>query len=1146
MVLDPFPTDGEQPRKRRRPASTSPASSSEFPSDVSGDRPVPPGYRLHRFEVYNWGVFDGSVYTLEPRGQTTLLVGENGSGKSTLVDALLTLLVRPQTRNYNVAAGAAKNERDERTYIRGAYDRTVGEDGRPQIQYLRQGGNQYTVLLAVFGNHSTGEFVTICQVLYLNSENGVERIYAYGQADRTIVRDLSGLTSGATLARQLRERGFETTTSYQQFFLWLQRQTGLKAKAMDIFNQTVAVKDVQRLDVFIRQHMLEKQPWNDRVTKLLTHFSELSEAHRMLVRIRQQNELLLPIISAGEIYRAQVVELEASQKTLKALPIYFARENIELLGPLCSIWQQQLHFHDSEIVRLDGLLDRQRRDIARLEHEIENAGGDRLKRLPSLIEQAIELGNVKRQNLDRFRRFLRGCGIETAITSPDQFHRVRGEITARRGTLEEQRNRIRKRSADLQYEIGRVSRQLQEDRAEAEALERRKGNLPQSLIAMRERMCSDLRFAASELPFAAELLEVRQEERRWEGSIENVLHGFARSLLVPQEYYARVADYVDATRLADDQGRGQRLVYLRVAMRGTFKNDKTNPTSLASKLRYREHSLTPWLRAEIEDRFDYKACETIEQFAACESSAMTIHRHIKKGATRHEKDDRFASDDRRSFVLGWDNREKRLALREAIREQERELEHLQKRGADVDLEMDQATAALDHLQNALGFDDYDQVDSARHDFEVSQLQLEKQRLEDSSDVIHELKRKAAALRGEVNGYQHDRDQHLSTRTRTEHELRNGAKLLEGARQRISNFRAAGEWEFIEPCFEIFKSQFPTKLSLENLITLPERLEREQRQETEKLAESLKPSERDVTSAMGRYLRAFPEDNLDLDPDISSLDSFAALYDRISKDDLPRHEERFKNRLNEKVLHEVGILNSSLENDRQEIRDKIEQLNGALRKLQWKPGTYMRLEATDMADREIHEFRRELASCLSGTLEGTAEANEATFVRIEKLVAKLRDPASERWRDKVVDVRNWFNFAAQEIVVETEQARSYYEGGTGQSGGEKGKLAFLVLVAAIAYQYDLDPDGENRKRFHFVMVDEMFSRSDDAHAEYALDLFQRFGLQLLIVAPLDAKARVTEPYVGTYVHVIKNKATHRSELITITAEQLRDNLADEES
>jgi len=138
------------------------------------DRPPLQGFRLAKLEVYNWGTFDGSVYSVHPAGHTTLLVGENGSGKSTLVDAMLTLLVRPQTRNYNVAAGASKNERDEKTYIRGAYDRTVGDGGRPQIQYLRSGSGHYTALLAVFGNEVTGACFTICQVLYLNHENAVE------------------------------------------------------------------------------------------------------------------------------------------------------------------------------------------------------------------------------------------------------------------------------------------------------------------------------------------------------------------------------------------------------------------------------------------------------------------------------------------------------------------------------------------------------------------------------------------------------------------------------------------------------------------------------------------------------------------------------------------------------------------------------------------------------------------------------------------------------------------------------------------------------------------------------------------------------------------------------------------------------------
>jgi uncharacterized protein YPO0396 len=337
--------------------------------------------------------------------------------------------------------------------------------------------------------------------------------------------------------------------------------------------------------------------------------------------------------------------------------------------------------------------------------------------------------------------------------------------------------------------------------------------------------------------------------------------------------------------------------------------------------------------------------------------------------------------------------------------------------------------------------------------------------------------------------------------------------------------------------EQLRNRLTEKFDFVSMASLPDQTERKLRFDYEQAMERIKPAERELLSSMMRFLRKFPDEQTDIDASVDSLESFEALEKRIAYDDLPKHEERFKHRLNEKVLHEIGLLNAGLEADRQEIRDKVYQLNEALKLLEWKKGTFMQLETSDSTDREIQDFRRDLTGCLSNTFEDTAEVNELTFTRIQKLVEKLRDDNNSRWREKVIDVRNWFNFAAREIVRETGEGRSYYDGGTGQSGGEKGKLAFLVLVAAIAYQYDLDPNADESDRFHFVVVDEMFSRSDDQHAEYALQLFDKFRLQLLIVAPLDAKARVTEPYVGTYLHVLKNKDTHRSELVSVTAEDI---------
>ncbi len=151
--------------------------------------------------------------------------------------------------------------------------------------------------------------------------------------------------------------------------------------------------------------------------------------------------------------------------------------------------------------------------------------------------------------------------------------------------------------------------------------------------------------------------------------------------------------------------------------------------------------------------------------------------------------------------------------------------------------------------------------------------------------------------------------------------------------------------------------------------------------------------------------------------------------------------------------------------------------------------------------------------------------------------KLRDENNVRWREKVVDVRNWFSFAARELVAETGEVRSFYDGGTGQSGGEKGKLAFLVLVAAIAYQYDLEPDADSSDRFHFVMVDEMFSRSDDQHAEYALELFRALPSATANRCPARCQSPSNRPYVGHLLACRQEQANHRSELLSITADEL---------
>ena len=70
--------------------------------DFAAD-PALSGFRLSRLEVFNWGTFDGRVWTLRADGRNALLTGDIGSGKSTLVDAVTTLLVPAHRVAYNKA-----------------------------------------------------------------------------------------------------------------------------------------------------------------------------------------------------------------------------------------------------------------------------------------------------------------------------------------------------------------------------------------------------------------------------------------------------------------------------------------------------------------------------------------------------------------------------------------------------------------------------------------------------------------------------------------------------------------------------------------------------------------------------------------------------------------------------------------------------------------------------------------------------------------------------------------------------------------------------------------------------------------------------------------------------------------------------------
>ncbi|HAV0157998.1 TPA: hypothetical protein JFV33_005030 [Salmonella enterica] len=98
-------------------------------------------------------------------------------------------------------------------------------------------------------------------------------------------------------------------------------------------------------------------------------------------------------------------------------------------------------------------------------------------------------------------------------------------------------------------------------------------------------MCEALDLTESDLPFIGELLQINLTQQHWQGAIERVMHGFALSLVVPDNCYQQVSEFIESKH------PGGRLVYYRIRQKGYALLPALSSGELHKKITL--HDLTP-------------------------------------------------------------------------------------------------------------------------------------------------------------------------------------------------------------------------------------------------------------------------------------------------------------------------------------------------------------------------------------------------------------------------------------------------------------------------------------------------------------------------------------------------------------------------
>jgi uncharacterized protein YPO0396 len=650
--------------------------------------------------------------------------------------------------------------------------------------------------------------------------------------------------------------------------------------------------------------------------------------------------------------------------------------------------------------------------------------------------------------------------------------------------------------------------------AELASLRRRRSNIPARALLLRERLCRDLGLEEDALPFAGELLQVRPEERAWEGAIERVLQSFGLSMLVGDSDYARVAQWVEGTHL------GVKLVYYRVRASTLRVPPQLHADSLVRKLAVKpDSSFYQWLDVELAQRFNYACCESLEQFRR-EPLAITRAGQIKGRNERHEKDDRHRIDDRSRYVLGWSNEQKIAALEKEAHDLETLMQHAAGELARLEHEKTQIEARLEQLQRLEAYESFRELDVGSIAVEIHRLEQEHRALKEASNVLQTLKTQLDVLESSLRTLEaqlKNSERELSVTQLKREQADDAARTCEQIVQEVPIDTRARLFPVIEA---LRVAELPAHtLTVESCENREKDLRDvvQARMDAEnKVAQRLAEK---IVGAMQSYRKEYPLDSHELDASLAAAPEYEKILDRLESDDLPRFEARFKQLLNENTIREVANFQSQLGRERQTIKERIESINHSLHDIDYNEGRYILLEPNLSADADIRDFQQELRACTEGALTGSDDESysEAKFLQVQRIIERFRGregftEIDRRWTRKVTDVRNWFSFSASERWREDDREHEHYTDSGGKSGGQKEKLAYTVLAASLVYQFGLEGGSGRARSFRFVVIDEAFGRGSDESARYGLELFRRLGLQLLIVTPLQ-KIHVIEPYVA---------------------------------
>lgn len=1134
---------------------------------------------LEELQVVNWGGFHGH-HRLPFHRQATLLSGGSGTGKSTLLDAY-TALMMPHSVAFNGASndsgtGRARNEsggqRTLLTYLRGKQGVNDETGGASSENLLRGAGHATWGAIAATFVSANGDRFSALRVFFVPASAAEvaaisNRMATFpGPLDLTLLAEpMRHHTAGKPLANLITATwsGAKVFAKYSEFSHTLFTKLGIGdgggdgSKALDLLARIQAGRPVNSVNALYRDLVLDTPATFADADRALQHFDVL---HDDLQRMIDAEKKFATLGGIRDVYARRATALERAaaldqyglaQPGFTKLTAWSLRKQGELLDAASDLARLRHTSADLETRTAQVEVDRLWSELETARSGYREAGGDELTGLAEQIKAL--LGKVENTERNREDLLVHLNTVGAALGSRGDFDALQEDARkfARDReqwalTFQERRDRLRDQLQPLQNERATHRQDLAQ-------LTKSGTRIKSHLGAVRDRVAERLSMSASDLPFLAELIDLRPGHEQWRTAVETVLGGDASRIVIPAHRRREIARALNDMQTARqvrliDGTPGRPLTY---PLTGATSRDQEG--RVLGKLAFSDHPYAGWVQEHLGSPGLNAVC--VERPEDLDGGGFRV---TATGQTRNgirSAIGRNSSDN----IIGFSSAEEIAKVEAALVEVEQRLGAVTTALGDLNDE-DRAHNARRDAYAAILYCRYDDVDLDGLRTRIAALQARKDELEGADDLLAMLATQIAALEGQHREALQDHAalDNASKATKKKWERLTDAK--DGVTDQLDAHEAADSPEAyaltedqetdLATVYAQSMAHAPDIDAIAEADRFVEQLAWVHRALHEQ-AKSARTEVEDAERSLGRtftaYYASWPENNLG-QTHAAYADHLRVLEELETKG-LYETREEWQRTVARWSGEDLLPLSQALSSEIDAIKARVMPINDILETIPFgaRRGR-LRLKVDDVRSESVRQFRLRLRKMTTiATKQMTFEETRKVFAELAEFMDHLRENGDPRYnaersdRARLLDVRRHVEVYAVEYPVDTDDwpAREHRQLGSA-SGGESQELIAFIIGSALRFR--LGDELRDWPRFTPVFLDEGFVKADSEFAGRAVAAWRRLGFQIIVGTPED-KFTGLERHMDSFVVVYKDQSTGYSYLDNVTDHRPADRPAD---